>query len=178
MDSDQEAPNFRVRLSRRSIDGGLLGPLDARSFALGDVTTPDLPLIAENAVGRGVEISTFDLDRLEQTNRVTLRGELPVGWEVEVYRNGELIDFQSDQDVGDGRYEFPALPTVAGLNEFRLVFFGPQGQRREQTERYFVTSDLPKPKRTSFRFAYNQLNRDLISVDPQNAPPTTMVRTV
>lgn len=166
MDSGQDAPNFRVRLSRQSLDGGLLGPLDAREFAVGDVTTPDLPLIAENAVGRGIEISTFDLDRLEQTNRVTLRGELPVGWEVEVYRNGELIDFQSDQDVGDGRYEFSGLPTLAGLNEFRLVFFGPQGQKREQVERYFVTPELPKPKRSSFRIAYNQLNRDLISVDP------------
>ncbi len=166
MDSDQKAPNFRVRLSRQSLDGGLLGPLDAREFAVGDVTTPDLPLIAENAVGRGIEISTFDLDRLEQTNRVTLRGELPVGWEVEVYRNGELIDFQSDQDIGDGRYEFSGLPTLAGLNEFRLVFFGPQGQKREEVERYFVTPELSKPKRSSFRFAYNQLNRDLISVDP------------
>ncbi len=167
MDSDQDAPNFRVRLSRQSLDGGLLGPLDAREFALGDVTTPDLPLIAENAVGRGIEISTFDLDRLEQTNRVTLRGELPVGWEVEVYRNGELIDFQSEQDVGDGRYEFSGLPTLAGLNEFRLVFFGPQGQTREQVERYFVTPELSKPRRSSFRFAYNQLNRDLISTDPK-----------
>lgn len=165
--SDQDAPNFRVRLGRRALEGGLLGPLDAREFALGDVTTPDLPLIAENAIGRGFEISTFDLDRLEQTNRVTLRGELPVGWEVEVYRNGELIDFQTDQDVGNGRYEFSGLPTLAGLNEFRLVFFGPQGQERERFERYFVTPELSKPKRTSFRIAYNQANRDLISVDPQ-----------
>ena len=167
--SDQDTPNIRMRLGRRSLDGGLLGPLDAREFAFGDVTTPDLPLIAENAVGRGFEVSSFDFNRLGQTNRVTLRGELPVGWEVEVYRNGELIEFQNDRDVGNGRYEFLNLPTLAGLNEFRLVFFGPQGQKREQVERYFVTSELAEPQRTSYRFAFNQRNRDLISMEPQES---------
>ncbi len=164
-DSDQTVPNFRVRLGRRALEGGLLGPLDVREYALGDVTTPDLPLVAENTVGRGVEISTYDLDRLEQTNRVTLRGELPVGWEVEAYRNGELIDFQTDSDVGNGRYEFANLPTLAGLNEFRLVFYGPQGQTRERVESYFVTPDFAEPGRTDFRVAFNQRNRDLIDID-------------
>ncbi len=171
-DSDQEAPNIRARLSRRSLEGGLLGPLNAREFALGDVATPDLPLVADNAVGRGFEISTFDLDRLAQTNQVTLRGELPVGWQVEVSRNGELIDFQTDTDVGDGRYEFANLATLAGFNEFRLVFYGPQGQKRERVERYFVTPEFIEPGRTDFRAAFNQLNRDLIEVDrtPSNRP--------
>jgi hypothetical protein len=164
-DSDQEVPNFRLRLGRQSLDGGLLGPLDAREYALGDVTTPDLPLVAENTVGRGFEVSSYDLDRLEQTNRVTLRGELPVGWEVEVYRNGELIDFQTDTDVGNGRYEFSNLPTLAGLNEFRLVFYGPQGQTRELVESYFVTPDFAEPGRTDFRVAFNQRNQDLIDID-------------
>lgn len=164
-DSDQRIPNFRVRVGRRSLDGGLLGPLDASEYALGDVTTPDLPLVAENTVGRGVEVSSYPLDRLEQTNRVTLRGELPVGWEVEVYRNGELIDFKTESDSGNGRYEFANLPTLAGLNEFRLVFFGPQGQTREQVERYFVTPDFAEPGRTDFRVAFNQRNRDLIEFD-------------
>lgn len=168
-DSDQEAPNFRVRLGRRSLEGGLLGPLDAREFAFGDVSTPDLPLIAENTIGRGVQVSSFDLDRLEQTNRVTLRGELGAGWEVELYRNGELIDFQTDQTVGNGRYEFSSVPTVSGLNEFRLVFFGPQGQKREQVERFFVTPELAEPQRSSFRLAFNQRNRDLISVDTERS---------
>ncbi len=165
--SAEELPNLRLQLGRRSIDGGLLGPLNAREFSLGDVSTPDLPLVADNTVGRGISLSSYDLNRLEQTNRVTLRGELAVGWEVEVYRNGELIDFQTDNDVGDGRYEFLNIPTVAGLNEFRLVFYGPQGQTREKNERYFVTSELAEPKKGSFRFAVNQANRDLISFTDQ-----------
>ncbi|WP_020591245.1 hypothetical protein [Kiloniella laminariae] len=170
--TDLENPNMRLRMGRRSLSGGLLGPLDARSFAIGDVSTPDLPLVAQNAVGRGFEISSFDLDRLEQTNRVTLRGELPVGWEVEVYRNGELLDFQTDQDIGNGRYEFANLPTLSGFNEFRLVFFGPQGQKREEYERYFVSPELAEPDRTSFRLAFNQANRDLISFDDQQNSKT------
>ncbi|MCZ4279993.1 hypothetical protein O4H49_04335 [Kiloniella laminariae] len=170
--TDLENPNMRLRMGRQSLSGGLLGPLDARSFTIGDVSTPDLPLVAQNAVGRGFEISSFDLDRLEQTNRVTLRGELPIGWEVEVYRNGELLDFQTDQDIGNGRYEFVNLPTLSGFNEFRLVFFGPQGQKREEYERYFVSPELAEPDRTSFRLAFNQANRDLISFDDQQNSKT------
>ncbi len=168
-DTDQEAPNIRARLSRQSLEGDLLGPLNAREFALGDVTTPDLPLVADNAVGRGFSISSFDLDRLEQTNQVTLRGELPVGWQVEVSRNGELLDFQTGADVGDGRYEFANLATLAGFNEFKLVFYGPQGQKRERVETYFVTPEFVEPGRTDFRIAFNQLNRDLIEVDNSTA---------
>lgn len=164
-DSDQTVPNFRVRLGRSALDGGLLGPLDAREYALGDVTTPDLPLVAENTVGRGLEISSYDLDRLEQTNRVTLRGELPIGWEAELYRNGELLDFQTEAEAGNGRYEFANVPTLAGLNEFRLVFYGPQGQTRERVESYFVTPDFAEPGRTNFRLAVNQRNQDLIDFD-------------
>jgi len=166
-DSDQDAPNVRLRVGRQSLDGGLLGPLDAREYALGDVATPDMPLVADNTVGRGLEISSFDLDRLQQTNQVTLRGELPLGWEVEIYRNGELIDFQTDGERDDGRYEFANLATVAGLNEFRLVFYGPQGQKREIVENYFVTPEFAEPGRTDFRFAANQRNRDLIDLDPE-----------
>lgn len=163
--NEQRVPNVRMRMGRRSPSGGLLGILNAREFSFGDVATPDLPLIADNTVGRGFEISSFDLNRLEQTNRVTLRGELPAGWEVEIYRNGELIDFQTDLDVGNGRYEFSNVSTVAGLNEFRLVFFGPQGQSRERVERYFVSAEMAEPNRSSFRIAYNQSNKDLISIE-------------
>ncbi|WP_162938037.1 hypothetical protein [Kiloniella sp. EL199] len=168
--SAEEFPNIRLHMGRQSLDGGLLGPLDAREFSLGDVTTPDLALIADNTVGRGFSVSSFDLNRLEQTNKVTLRGELAVGWEVEIYRNGELIDFQTDTDVGDGRYEFTNVATVSGLNEFRLVFYGPQGQRREKFERYFVTAELAESQKGSFRIAANQTNRDLISFQKQINP--------
>ncbi|MBL4667533.1 MAG: hypothetical protein JKY04_09155, partial [Sneathiella sp.] len=173
-DSEFEAPNIRLRLGQRSTKRNLLGPLNAQEFSFGDIATPDLPLIADNTVGRGFVVSSYDLNRLEQTNRVTLRGELPVGWEIEVYRNGELIDFQTDQDVGNGRYEFSNLPTLGGLNKFRLVFYGPQGQTREQTEQYFVTSELAKPGKSSYRFAYNRSNLDLISLaDEENSQTST-----
>jgi hypothetical protein len=167
---DSDYPDIRMRFGRQSLNGNLLGPLHAREYAFGDVATPSLPLISDNVTGRGVMVSSFDLDELDETNQITLRGNLPVGWEVEIYRNQELIGFQTDQDVGNGRYEFRDIPTVIGVNSFRLVFFGPQGQKREKVERYYVTPDFSRPGKTSFRLAVNQADRDLISIEAQEYP--------
>jgi hypothetical protein len=148
------APDVRMRFGRQSLDGDLLGPLNAHEYAFGDVATPSLSLISDNIVGRGVMVSSFDLDSLNETNQITLRGNLPLGWEVEIYRNQELIGFQNSQDVGSGRYEFQDIPTVIGLNVFRLVFF--------------VTPEFSKPGQTSFRIAVNQADKDIISFeDPE-----------
>ncbi len=164
--TDGSLPNFRFRAGQTDPMGGLLGPVGAREFALGDIATPSLPLIADNTVGRGAEVSTFELGRLQQTNRVTLRGDLPVGWEVELYRNGELIDFQTEGDNGNARYEFRDVPTVSGLNEFRVVFFGPQGQSREEVTRHYVTPSLIDAGTFGFRLAGNQQERDVIDLQP------------
>ena len=164
--TDGSPPNLRFRAGQTDPMGGLFGPVEAREFALGDIATPSLPLIAENTVGRGAELSTFELGRLQQTNRVTLRGELPVGWEVELYRNGELIDFQTEDENGDARYEFRPVPTVTGLNEFRFVFYGPQGQSREEVERHYVTPSLVDAGTFGFRVAGNQQERDVIDLQP------------
>ncbi|MBN2357986.1 MAG: carboxypeptidase regulatory-like domain-containing protein, partial [Deltaproteobacteria bacterium] len=63
------------------------------------------------------------------------------------------------------RYEFASLPTLAGFNEFRLVFYGPQGQTRERVESYYVTPGFAEPGQSSFRLAFNQRNRDFIDID-------------
>ena len=85
-------------------------------------------------------ISSFPLQQQTQFDRHTFRGDLPEGWEVELYQNRALIGFQ--QSRPDGLYEFNNVPLVFGLNEFRLVFYGPQGQRREETARFNIAESL------------------------------------
>ena len=161
-DSEDAISTARARIGRKDPHGGLLGFLDAREFTLGDVATPQTPLVARNTPGRGIEVSSFPLNQPEEFDRVTLRGTLPLGWEVELYRNGVLLDFRISQD--DGRYEFEDVPLLFGRNELRLVFYGPQGQIREKTQNLFIGSDLVKPGEDHFRVAINQQDRDLITV--------------
>jgi len=65
---------------------------------------------------------------------------------VEIYRNQALLAFQADRPDGpDGRYEFLNLPLSFGLNDFRLVFYGPQGKRREENYHFDVGTNQTQP---------------------------------
>lgn len=149
----------RVTLSRQDFDGKMFGPLGATRFAVGDIVSPQVPLISSTNLGRGVTLSTFPLNRTSEFDRTTLEGDLNTGWEVELYRNETLLDFQ--QAGPDGRYRFENVPLLFGVNTLRLVFYGPQGQVREQTREIRVGADQVAPSAHDFRFSVNQDHRTL-----------------
>jgi hypothetical protein len=130
----------RITLGRSDPDGQLLGPLHARQFALGDVYDPGLDLLSVGRSGTGAFVSNFPLDQPTQFDRNTFRGELPPGWQLELYRGETLLDFRAS--APDGRYEIADVPLLAGFNAFRLVFYGPQGQRREELRSFNVGASL------------------------------------
>jgi hypothetical protein len=125
--------NARLTLARRDPERGLLGPLAAGTVELGDIFGTALPLIGARPVGRGLQFGNFPDRWLGHGERYELEGDLLPGWTVELYQNGILVAFQRAR--GDGRYAFLDLPLVFGVNDFRLVFYGPEGQRREQRRR-------------------------------------------
>lgn len=160
---------LRLRLGRIDPDADLLGPLQATVFAFGDVGIPERPLITPSLAGAGFVVSNRALERSADGDRTTLRGDLPPGYEVELYRNNALIDFRAGGD-GD-RYEFVDVPLVQGLNVLRLVFYGPQGERREQIERIFIGPDRLAAGEFSYRVAA-ALADDLFQLD-NDAPEST-----
>jgi hypothetical protein len=121
----------RLMFERRSREGGLLGPLDATYVSAGDVFTPTLALGARSVGGRGITFSTAPLGETSVFQRIDLRGELPIGYDVELYINDILRSGQ--RSPVEGRYEFLNVPLVRGLNVIRLVTYGPRGERSEQT---------------------------------------------
>ncbi|MEM7170399.1 MAG: carboxypeptidase-like regulatory domain-containing protein [Pseudomonadota bacterium] len=159
-DSDDPLQNARLRLTRKDPEGNLLGPLGAREFVIGDVATPQSALVAANETGRGVFVSSFPLDQPEEFDQITLRGDLLLGWEVELYRNGVLLDFQTSRS--DGRYVFENVPVLFGRNDFLLLFYGPQGQTREELKEVYVGPEAIKPGDHYFRVAVNQQGQNLL----------------
>ena len=118
--------------------------LDVTEFTVGDVFTPQVPLISRQQVGRGAEISNFPLLRPTEFDRITLRGDLPLGWEVELYRNEVLLNFQLSRQ--DGLYEFVDVPLVYGLNILRLgVLWTPGPKARGDAEVSLVGAGLVRP---------------------------------
>jgi hypothetical protein len=83
--------------------------------------------------GRGAWYTSAPLESLDMATPLNLRGELPLGEDVELYVNEVLQTNQSSPVAG--RYEFLDVPLTFGLNTIRLVFYGSQGETREEVRR-------------------------------------------
>lgn len=139
--SDNEPfDNVRFTLGRSHPEGRYLGPLNAREYAVGEVVSLGMDQLLLPASGPGFLVSNYPLRQQTRFDRHTFRGDLPPGWEVELYHNEILIAYQ--QSRPDGLYFFEDIPLLFGQNLFRLVFHGPQGQKREEVYRFQVGETL------------------------------------
>lgn len=135
---EKPSPDVRFSLARHDPGGGLLGALGARAVSFGSgVSSPTVANIGgRTASGRGygLLVSSRPLSQPTSFDRHTLEGELPPGWDVELYYNDALVGFQTSRP--DGRYRFEDQPLAYGPNEFRLVFHGPLGQQRVERQSF------------------------------------------
>jgi hypothetical protein len=154
--------SLRLRGYRTDPDGGLLGPLNATHFALGDVSTNSTPLGVQTTAGRGVFVSNRPLNRAASFDRTTFRGELPDGWDAELFRNDQLIGYV--QSRGDGRYEFLDVALNYGQNRFEVILYGPQGQTRRDVKMIPVGLDSIPPRETYYWAAVQDSGRDLVNL--------------
>jgi hypothetical protein len=151
---------FRLRAYRTDPHGGLLGPLKATHFAIGDVSTVSTALVAQNTAGRGAFVTNRPIGRPDSFDRTNFRGELPDGWDAELYRNDQLISYV--QSRGDGRYEFLDVQLLYGQNRFEIILYGPQGQIRRDIQMIPVGPDSIPPRETYYWAAIQDAGRDLI----------------
>ena len=163
--------SVRFRAYKSDPDGQLLGPLRATHFGVGDVAGFDSRLIGVGRVGRGVEVTNRPLSTPTVFDRTHLEGDLPAGWEAELYRNGELLGFAPAS--GDQRYRFDDVQLRYGSNELEVRFYGPQGQIRTRSETVDVADAAAPPGTTWYWAGVNQPARELIALrarPPDNSP--------
>ena len=166
---DNGKPNTaRVLLERHEVKGGLLGPLNATSFTIGDTFTPSLAIGPRSVGGRGFAFTTAPLAQQSVFNRIDLRGELPLGYDVELYVNDILRSGQ--RTPAQGRYEFLGVPLVRGVNVIRIVLYGPRGEREEQTRVITVGGGQLKPGQTTIDFGVVQQDRTVITFNNAGVP--------
>ena len=159
-DNQGEPDTLRMRAYRKDPQGGLLGPLQATHAAIGDVDMLSGNLAGASGVGRGAFISNLPLHRPSRFGVTVLRGTLPLGWDAELYRNGQLLAFQSD--TADGRYEFE-VSLVYGTNDLEVVLYGPQGQVRREAQSIAVGEGAVADGKLEYWAGVIERNRDLIS---------------
>ena len=157
---------LRIKAYRTDPGAKLLGPLRATHFALGDVATESTSLGANSGIGRGAYLTNRPVERPENFDRTSFRGELPDGWDAELYRNDQLLGFA--QSRGDGRYEFLDIPLLFGQNRMEVVLYGPQGQIRRDVKLIPVGLDSIPPKETYYWAGILESGRDLIEFVRRN----------
>ena len=153
--------SLRMRLYRTDPEGLLLGPLKATHYAAGDVSLLSTGIVAASAAGRGAVLTNRPVERPDSFDRTNFRGDLPAGWDAELYRNGQLLAFTGPD--GAGRYEFIDVPLQYGANRFEIVLYGPQGQVRREIRQVQVGMDSIPPRRTWYWAGFAQENADLVA---------------
>lgn len=158
-----------IELGRRDPDGDLLGPLQATEFQIGDVATTAMPLGLRGTAGRGAYVTNQPLESVSVFDQIDLRGVLQDGYEVELFRNNILLG--STREAVNGQYEFLQIPVDFGLNVFRLVFYGPQGQRREEVRRVSVGDGRLSPGQLVYTAGAVERGVNLLGVRGPNFRP-------
>jgi hypothetical protein len=161
---------LRLRAYRSDPDGGLLGPLKATHVALGDVEGIGSAVSGGSATGRGAMITNRPLFQSVAFDRTQFSGELPPGWDAELYRNGELIAFAGAGS--DGRYRFDDVALGFGDNRFEILTYGPQGQVKRRVESVTVGQGAVPPGETHYWAGLVDPGRDLLDRQRGRAPPS------
>lgn len=161
--TDEALENFRLTFSRHDPDAGLLGGLGATEYSFGHVNLVGSNLVSNNQTGLlGATVSNFPTSQQLDFDKQTFRGDLLPGWQVELYQNNALIGYLTEQDTRTsdpartqyyekGQYIFEDVPLLFGNNYFRLVFYGPHGETREETYNYVLNQSLTKSGEYHYR---------------------------
>lgn len=158
-DMDRHSPaTIALKTSRYQEDGKMLGLF--KKFEAGDIFSFSNPAVNYAQNGRGFKLSTNRYDDAE-SRTFNIRDALPLGWDVELYRDNELLGYQGSNT--SGFFEFRDIPLLLGNNRFRLVFYGPQGQRREQVINYFYMGGLVNKGQLSVQTGFIEKNKYLVS---------------
>ncbi len=140
---DDPLSSLRLRSGRMSPTGGVFGLDRLYDAQFGDISGLRLPLVGGGNSGRGLRLQATPLRRADNFDRTLIEGDAPAGWDAELYLGATLLDFQR---IGqDGRYRFDDVPLDYGVNDLKVVLYGPQGQVRETLFRKQIGSGMVPP---------------------------------
>jgi hypothetical protein len=171
-DQQGEFNNSYFNLSRRDPHSKLAGPLKATSLEIGDVSGEAIPLVGSVQRGRGVKVGNTPYNFVRDPNSFYLEGFAPAGWDVEVYQDERLLSFQTVPV--DGRYVFDDLQLREGFNLFRIVQYGPNGEKEVRYERYYLGRNIVDKGKFVYEATALQSSTPLFNVSNEEETDPTL----
>ena len=139
-----------ITLGKVSEAADQLGPLKARTFALGNVASAPLPMLSKGQIGRGLVLSNRPSVTADVFDTTEIRGPLPIGWEAELYQGEQLLGFVTEPDA-KGDYVFPEVSLSPGYNRLTVKLFGPYGETEERQVKIIVGAELCPENELQYR---------------------------
>lgn len=137
--------------------------LNLRRWSGGDITSDGNSMFFNGASGRGVVFSSFKDLVVSADKTIDISGNMPFGWDAELYLNNQLIGFRQS-GVG-GRYEFKDIPVGYGLNDFRVVLYGPYGEVRTEQRRYYSGVSPVSAGELGYTITAQEPNKYIVNTD-------------
>ena len=163
--------DLRITFSRSAEgpDKSMLLGLDF--YEAGDITSHSDNLLFGSVTGSGVHLKRGKSSLLEQSTDILIEGDAPPGWEVELYRNGSLVNFASASP--SGRYQFENITTFVGENIFDIRIYGPQGQQRSRQKKITVGANMISKGEWEYQLYGLKRNSNLISSELNQTEDTS-----
>lgn len=137
--------------------------LNLRRWSAGDIVSDGNNMFFYGTAGRGVLLSSFKDLVISADKTIDISGPMPAGWDAELYLNNQLIGFR--QSGVSGRYEFRNIPVNYGLNDFKVVLYGPFGEVREEQRRFYSGTSPVHVGELGYNITIQQPNRYIINTD-------------
>lgn len=158
----------RLNLKKESEKNDLLGILQAKVYEVGDHTSIRVPHAGGTGLERGVRVSNRG-DRFTVDTETIVDGNGQPGWDIELYRNGSFVDGKSIGE--DGYYAFDKVQLFAGDNRMKLIFYGPQGEVREEERLITVAPNLVGSVKGYYDVSLSQKGEITYRADSSNKSP-------
>lgn len=160
---DDLLDDARLTFSKDSINADLLGSLNASRIEIGDVRPVRQGRESSLNENRGIRITSRNYRDSSNNQLINIEGNIPQGWDAELYRNGLLLDRQLS--IATSRYNFLDVPLIFGLNDFEIIMYGPQGQVLVDKVERLIDQKLFSNQGFSYDFSFSQNNTSFLGVN-------------
>lgn len=161
--SGSQISNSHITFRRQDPNKQILGPLQTGRIEVGDIGFPSIPLFSGVGSGAGISLSSnpqIGTQYVRNESDFILEGDAPIGWDAELYRNGQFIDFKTISD--EGVYRFADLELINGYNLFKIVLYGPEGQKKFITREVFRGPNILNKNQFVYDVAIGSANTDFL----------------